>query len=229
IDFRSLPAQASSDSSASIASHDKQVRGQVPGRQRGGARRTDCPDLRALTALVPVTEIQTQTLPETYVGGTTTAEYPTFWFYVPASLDADLRAEFILQDDTGANIYRINSADFPASEQTPGLIGIALPASIAPLEMGRVYRWYFNLNCGSEVPLSVQGGIERIPLDPNLANQLANASAQEQANLYLANGIWYDAATVLAQLHRTHPTDATIESSWINLLRSIGLEDLAAN
>ena len=229
IDSKSLPAQASSDSSASIALHRKQVRGQVPGRQRGGARRRNCPDLRELAALAPMTEIQTQTLPETYVGGTTTAEYPTFWFYVPGLLSADLTAEFILQDATGENIYRIASADFATTEQTPGIIGITLPNSIAPLEIGHVYQWYFNLNCGSEAPLSVQGGVERIPLDPNLENQLANAAPQAQASLYLENNIWYDAATILAELHRTNPTDAAIESSWMNLLQSIGLEDIPAN
>lgn len=235
----SLSAQASPDRSAAIAApnkaapnkaaHSKQVRGQVPGRQRGGARRRDCPETSrefAVAALVPVTEVQTQTLPETYVGGNTTAEHPTFWFYVPYSLSADLSAEFILQDDTGENIYQIASADFPASEQTPGIIGISLPPTIAPLEIGRVYQWYFKLNCELEAPIYVQGGVERIPLDPNLANQLANASPQEQVNLYLANGIWYDAATVLAQLRRTDATNAAIESAWINLLRSIGLEDI---
>lgn len=227
----SLPAQASLDRSASIAAHSKQVRGQVPGRQRGGARRRDCSGSRefAVAALVPATEVQTQTLPETYVGGSTTAEYPTFWFYVPYSLSADRSAEFILQDDTGENIYQIASADFPASERTPGMIGISLPSTIAPLEIGRVYQWYFKLNCELEAPIYVQGGVERIPLDPNLASQLANAAPQEQANLYLTHNIWYDAATVLAQLYRTDPTNAAIESAWVNLLRSIGLEDISTH
>lgn len=230
IEVRSLPTQTSSDASASIASHQKQVRGQVPGRQRGGARRGDCPATSSeLMALVPVTEVQTQTLPETYVGGKTAAEHPTFWFYVPYSLNADLSAEFILQDDSGQDIYRITSADFSTSEQTPGIIGISLPTSIAPLEVGKVYQWYFKLNCELEAPMFVQGGVERISLDSALANQLANASLQEQASLYLANNIWYDAATILAQLHRSNPTDAAIESSWINLLRSIGLAEIAAH
>lgn len=223
IDILSSPAQANPTTSASLQT--KQVRGQVPGRRGGGARRGDCPaPPTELTALVPMTEVSTQTLPETYVGGSTTAEYPTFWFYVPYSQTADLTAEFILQDDTGEDIYRVASDDLLASEQTPGVIGISLPSAIAPLEIGRVYQWYFKLNCGAEAPMYVQGGIERIPLDPDLANQLAQVSPQEQANLYLTNDIWYDAITNLAQLYHNNPSNTTIKSAWINLLQALGLE-----
>jgi hypothetical protein len=230
IDFILFPGWARSDTSTPIASNNKQAKGQVPGRKRGGARRGDCAATsRELTALVPAIEVPTQTLPETYVGGSTTAEHPTFWFYVPYSITADLTAEFILQDDTGQDIYRITSADFPSSEQTPGIISISIPSTISPLKIGKVYRWYFKLNCGLEASSYVKGGIERISLDPKLANQLANASPQEQAKLYLTHDAWYDAATILAQLHRTNSIDKTIKSTWINLLRSIGLEDIPVN
>lgn len=227
IDFAVVPVQASPAPYDSVLS--KQVRGQVPGRRRGGARRGDCPTTAIeLTALVPVTEIATQTLPETYVGGSTTAERPTFWFYVPYSLTADLTAEFILQNDAGQDIYRAASADFSTSE-TPGLVSVSLPSTIAPLETGKTYQWYFKLNCGLEAPLYVQGGIERISLAPALANQLANASPQEQANLYLANGIWYDGINTLAQLYRANSTNAAIESAWTNLLQSIGLDNISTD
>ncbi|WP_190640734.1 DUF928 domain-containing protein [Oculatella sp. FACHB-28] len=225
IDFTLPPAQASSLTLTSLQT--KQVRGQVPGRRGGGARRGDCPAPSIeLTALVPMTEVPTETLPETYVGGSTTVEYPTFWFYVPYLQTANLSAEFILQNDTGQDVYRITSADLPAFEHTPGIISISLPSTIAPLEIGRVYQWYFKLNCGTEAPMYVQGGIERIPLDPDLAYQLAHASPQERVNLYLENDIWYDAITMLAQLHRINSSNTTIESAWINLLQSIGLENI---
>lgn len=228
INFAAASAQAKPDPSVSLQA--KQAGGRVPGRRYGGARRGDCPATSTeLTALVPETQVVTQTLPETYVGGSTTAAHPTFWFYLPYSLTTDLTAEFILQDDAGRDIYRITSADFSAPKQTPGIISIALPSTVAPLAVGKVYQWYFKLNCGSEAPMYVQGGIERVALKPELANQLANAAPQEQANLYTANDIWYDAVTILAQLHQSNPTDTTIESAWINLLRSTGLEDIAAS
>lgn len=216
------PVIARTDPSAST--YSKQARGKVPGRRRGGARRGTCPNTSTeLTALVPAIEIPTQTLPETFVGSSTVAEHPTFWFYVPYSLTGDLTAEFILQNDIGQDVYRITSADFSESEQTPGIVGISLPSAIAPLEIGRVYQWYFKVDCGSESPLYVRGGIERVALEPNLANQLANASPQEQARLYQSNEIWYDAIAVLAQLYRTEPNNPTIEAAWADLLQSIGL------
>lgn len=227
IDSAPMPVQASPDTSNSI--YTKQAKGRVPGRRRGGARRGDCPATSTqLTALVPETEVSAQVLPETYVGGSTTAEYPTFWFYVPYSISADLTAEFILQDDTGQNIYRIASSDFPADEVSPGIISISLPSTIAPLEIGKVYKWYFKLNCGMETPMFVQGGIERIALNSNLAKQLANATPTGQANLYIKNNVWYDAVNIIAQVYRTNPTDNNTKSAWINLLRSLGLEDIAA-
>lgn len=226
IDFAPTPVQASP---ASSSIHNKQMGGQVPGRRRGGARRGACPITSTeLTALVPATEVTTQTLPETYVGGKTIAEHPTFWFYVPHSL-TNLTAEFILQDDMGRDLYRISSADLPASEQTPGIISVSLPSTIAPLEINKVYQWYFKLNCEAEAPVYVRGGIERIPLPSELANQLATAAPEEQANLYLTNDIWYDAVTVLAQRHRSNPSNPTIKAAWTNLLQSVGLEDIAAN
>jgi hypothetical protein len=231
-----VPAQAvrlSSVQPRAIQLHNtqtKQARGQVPGRRRGGARRGDCPAAPIeITALVPVTEVSTSTLPEAYVGGITTAERPTFWFYVPYSLTTDFSAEFILQDDRGEEVYHLYSADFPPSEQTPGIISVSLPSTIAPLKIGKVYQWYFKLNCKMEAFTYVQGGIERIALNPDLASRLANASPQVQANLYLENGIWYDAVTVLAQSRRTRMNDAAIESAWINLLRSVKLEDIPTN
>jgi Domain of Unknown Function (DUF928) len=228
IDFAPMPVQASPDTSNSI--YTKQAKERVPGRRRGGARRGDCPATSTqLTALVPETSVSTQALPETYVEGSTTAEYPTFWFYVPYSISADLTAEFILQDDTNKNIYRIASGDFPAAEVSPGIIGISLPSTIAPLEIEKVYKWYFKLNCDRETPMFVQGGIERIALNSNLAKQLANATPQEQANIYIKNNLWYDAVNILAKLYRANPTDNNIKSAWINLLRAIGLEDIAVN
>jgi hypothetical protein len=207
----------------------RQARGRVPGRRRGGARRGAClvaETATELTALVPDTETTTLSLPETYVGGSTTAAYPTFWFYVPYHLTADLKAEFILQDEAGQDLYRAASAELPISEPTPGIVSVTLPATAAPLEVGKVYQWYFKLSCAAEEPIYVQGGIERVAPPPELASQLANATPQEQAQLYWQNELWYDAATILARLHQSNPTDPTIQSAWGDLLRSVGLEDI---
>lgn len=202
-------------------------RGQVPGRRSGGGRRDDCPTVPLpLTAIVPQTEDTTQNPPIPIVGGVTAAERPTFWFYVPYALNAELTAEFILQDETGAEIYQLSSTDFPSSEQVPGIISIALPTTVPPLEIGKVYEWYFKVNCGEEVPIYTSGGIERIALDNALSQQLANALPQEQALLYQENEIWYDAITTLGNLSRSNPSDRAIADEWNRLLQTLGIAEI---
>lgn len=210
----------------------KQARGRVPGRRRGGARRGPCPDTDTqLTALVAAVEIETQTLPETYVGGITTAEHPTFWFDVPYRLNDEATAEFVLQDDSGQDIYRTTSAEFATANQTPGattpgIIGISLPEALEPLTVGQTYQWYFKVDCGAESPLYVRGGIERVALEPALANQLSIILPLEQVALYQANEIWYDAVSAITPLYLAQKDNPTVSAAWTELMRSLGLEHL---
>jgi hypothetical protein len=208
------------------AANLKQGRGQAPGRRRGGGRRDACPKVQIpLTAIVPQSEDTNQNPPVPYVGSLTTAEHPTFWFYVPYSLNTDLTAEFILQDEAGTEIYKRSSINFTSVEHTPGIISISLPATVS-LEIGKRYEWYFKVSCGLEIPIYANGGIERISPDDSLSRQLANATPQEQAKLYQENGIWYDAVTVLGNLKRAHPNDAATTAAWNQLLQVLGIGDI---
>ena len=218
-----LPASA--NLSVFSSPRDKQARGSVPGRRRGGARRGTCAETQTqLVALVDAVEVETQTLPETYVGGTTTAEYPTFWFDVPYPLSSEITAEFVLQDNWGQEIYRATSAEFAMSNgQTPGIIGVPLPEALPPLSVGKTYQWYFKVDCGAESPLYVQGGVERIAPDPSLVRQLSTASPLEQAAIYQASEIWYDAVSAIAPLYLSQPNDPATNAAWIGLLQSLDL------
>lgn len=223
ISIPALPAAASLNIFSSL--RDKQARGSVPGRRRGGARRGTCAETQTqLVALVDAVEVETQTLPEIYVGGLTTAEHPTFWFDVPYALSNEITAEFVLQDHQGQDIYRTTSADFAMSNrQTPGIISVSLPEELPPLSIGKTYQWYFKVDCGAESPLYVQGGVERIALDPSLARQLSTASQLEQAALYQTNEIWYDAVSAITPLYLTQPNSPDIHAAWTGLLQSLNL------
>ena len=206
---------------------NKQSEEQVPGRRRGGARRGTCPNMPVpLTALVPAHIDDRQPLPTVYVGGLTVAARPTFWFYVPYPLSSEMSAEFILQD-AGTDIYRVALTAMPAT--SPSLVSVTLPASVTPLEIDKTYQWYFKVNCTSESPPFVQGGIRRIALDPTLADQLATASPSEQVELYRANNIWLDAIATLSDLQQANPSDRAIAADWKNLLESIGINDVSLN
>lgn len=208
-------------------------RGTPSGRQRGGASRGQCPVVsKPLTALVPATQ---KTLGRRQGGspalttlesvwGLTVAEYPTLWFYVPYSLTPKLPIEFVLQDDLGNNIYQTS---FTASAKPPGIVKLRLPSTVAPLEIGKMYHWYFSIYCDSDNPVFVEGWIQRVALNPALMNRLQKATPRELMVLYAANGIWHDALTTLAELRSANPQDATLIADWVSLLHPVGLEAVA--
>lgn len=205
----------------------------VSGRRTGMGSRNDCPAVgTALTALVPVQEqevaskhINTSSIPVD-VWGLTTSERPTFWFYIPYTNGS---GEFVLQDKQENDIYR-NAIAIGAK---PGVIGVSLPSTVA-LQEGKTYRWYFKVNCDRQktaaVPVYVEGDIQRISLHPRIEQQLAAATNPHQKiAIYAANGIWFDALTMLAQQRLAHPDDASVVSDWQILLRSVRLEDVATS
>jgi hypothetical protein len=169
------------------------------------------------------------------VWGLTTAERPTFWFYVPYTKNfANLKAEFVLQDSNENDVHR-QAIALPA---TPGVIGVPLPSTVAPLQVGETYRWYFKVHCNQQQTASplidkqdsvqVEGDIQRVSLSPSVAKQLAAATdPREKIAIYAASGIWYDSLTMLAQLRLAQPNDVTIATDWQILLQSTRLENIA--
>ena len=204
----------------------------ISGRRQGGAsRRGQCSNVRnPITALVPATQ---ETLGGEQgedpalnrwesVWGLTTDETPTLWFYVPYQLTAQLPVTFVLQDKQGKTIYKTSFA----SETQPGIVSFRLTTKTR-LEVGKMYQWYFAIDCGTQVPIFVKGWVQRVAPNPSLMNQLKAATPRERAALYATNGIWHDALTTLASLRNTNPTDATLLKDWVSLLDSVGLEAVA--
>lgn len=210
----------------------------TPGRRRGAASRGECPSVsKPLTALVPVAE---QKVADTrldkaqviapiglnweFVWGKTVAERPTFWFYVPYTLTAKLPVEFVLQDEAQKPVYE---ATFTAIGTSPGIISFQLPSPAAPLEVNKMYHWYFVVNCDPDDPIFVEGWIQRSLLNSELKRQLEQATPREQVSLYAANGIWYEAMTSLAELRHANPKDTSLTTDWTGLLQSVGLGAIA--
>ncbi len=204
-------------------------RGRPIGRYRGGASRGTCSAVALpLTALVPFTKQPSRTDGEevTYVWGLTTFSNPTFWFFTPYENGSTHPAEFVLQDLDGNDVYRTKVV----LPNQPGVLGIRLPSNVATLQPDTSYHWYFKVYCGQQkvgAPIFVEGIIQRVALDGTVAKQLKTASPRQKADLYAANGIWYDALTILAELRVAHPQDSRLVSDWQSLLQSVGLESVA--
>ncbi|WP_324975109.1 DUF928 domain-containing protein [Nostoc sp.] len=168
---------------------------------------------KRLTALVPVYS------ESELVFGTTIADHPSFVFYVPYTSDF-ASGEFVLEDEAQ------NQTTYKTSlSGTPGIVNLRLPSKAAPLEMGKQYRWYFNIYCqkDNQIIANVEGYVKREQLNPALKTQLEKATPSQQINLYAANGIWYEALSAASELRRTNSQD----TSWTALLKAVGLNDFA--
>ncbi|BDA73737.1 hypothetical protein CAL7716_079030 [Calothrix sp. PCC 7716] len=199
---------------------------------RGGSASRGCSSDQPLMALVPVYEgTTTQAIPITQVWALTTAELPTFWFFVPHEKTSIKTMEFVLKDETNKpskTIYR----SFVTPPQAPGIINIKLPSNLSALQVGKSYNWFLKLkvDCNSQLPAQleyVEGWVQRVKPNSKLVSNLAGASPQQKVMLYAENSIWHDALTTLAELRLSKPKDAALMADWNGLLKSVGLENLA--
>jgi hypothetical protein len=164
---------------------------------------------KPLTALIPV---KNPVL--------TTREHPTFLFYVPYSSDDVRVGEFslLVWPEEKTRLYKTRFT----LPQTPGIVSLTLPS--APeyaLEEGKSYHWYLKLYCqtntSSQPDLDVNGWVQRVALTPERERQIKATTPD----------VLYDALANLAENLRASPEDATLRNDWVNLLKSIGSEDLA--
>lgn len=193
-----------------------------PGRLDGGGTRGpgSCPVVgKPLTALVPSNRF-----------GVTVAAHPTFFVYMPAlsSQTAPLPVEFVLEDMAGNELYK---ATFNKTSGMSGIVSISLPTygGVAPLEVGKDYRWYFSVLCQSDErsrAITVEGLIRRVEPNATLKTQLTQASLQRQVELYAEAESWYDAVAALVQLRRNNPNDAAAAAEWAKLMSAAGLDAL---
>ncbi|MFB2835049.1 DUF928 domain-containing protein [Floridanema evergladense] len=205
-----------------LANPDPPNRG-TPRTNQGTGSRGNClykKESPPLTALVGANNLEL-----------TTKERPTFWVYVPYTSEEAPSGEFSLQDGD-EDVYRTR---FNLTA-TPGIVSVTLPPTVKVLEVGKTYRWYFEINCPNSqrtariAPASVTGVVRRVSPSSNLENALNSAkNSLEKTAAYAQNSIWYDALTELAQLRLDNSQNAEIQQIWIELLsdRNVGLQSLA--
>ncbi|MEG3918775.1 DUF928 domain-containing protein [Microcoleus sp. T3_A4] len=168
-----------------------------------------------LTALMPKNKI-----------GRTVSDYPTFFFYLPQTEAQS--AEFILQDQSGNQIYK---QDVTISNLS-GVIGVSIPAdkNVPPLEVGKSYTWNLTVICDSQDRSADQieiGTVRRVELSEDIRRQLDQADPRQKTVIYAENGIWQDALSTLAAARRDQPNDTTFKADWESLLDSVKLGEIA--
>jgi hypothetical protein len=188
---------------------------------------------KPLTALVPVIKESSSegkgrlavTTTAKSVLGLTAAKHPTFWFYIPYALTPKGSIEFVLLDEQNNYVHK---STFTATGASPGIIGFRLPSTATPLELGKMYHWYFLVNCNLGNPVFVEGWVQRTTLRPGLIRQLESATPRERVALYAANGIWHEALTTLAELYRAAPEDTRLATDWTTLLQAADLGNITS-
>lgn len=189
-----------------------------PLRRTGAAVRGGCSYSTAdkLVALLPAIEPVL-----------TVEEYPTVFVSLPKTSAKE--AEFVLLSANKDKVLYEKTITLPSN---PGIVSFSLPkdGSVPPLEIGKNYYWYFSVICNPQEradDLITEGHFQRIELSSKLASDLKNASLGDRPAIYAEAGIWYDAIKTLAELRRSSPNDVKISADWTELLKSVGLENIA--
>ena len=208
----------------------------APRDRRGAGTRGNCPATnKPLTALVPLVsktanqkQVTTDIAKTQYVLGLTTAEHPTFWFYVPYVPTNINSVKFVLLDEKNNSLTK---EPIPIIlSNMPGVIRVTVPTTEKPLEIGQYYHWYFLIDCNPQSrseDIAVEGLVQRIVPSNELTRRLKAATPRQRVALYAQAGIWQDALTTLGELRRAKLQDATLASDWKELLESVGLEHMA--
>lgn len=168
----------------------------------------------------------------------TLAARPTFFFYIPQT--SARKAKFVLQvykgkenldanpdvnEDGYQSVYTDDNLTIPNG---PGVISFTPKENAPQLEVGKNYRWVFQIQCGADnsgQTLTVEGSIWRTQLRPSVASQLQKVPPRDRAKLYRQYKIWHEALTSLAELRRSNPNDAQLAAEWKNLFTSAGLRE----
>ncbi|MBD2181941.1 DUF928 domain-containing protein [Planktothrix sp. FACHB-1355] len=206
-----LLAQMPSEWKVSLEFPPADDRGAPERSAGGGTRGPSCVE----SGVLPVTAL----MPTRDNVGTTASTNPTLFFYVPKTIAKS--AEFVVVDEQGKEVYL---SSFPLAA-TGGIVKVHIPQS-ASLQVGKDFVWQFALICdGSDRSKDqfVRGTIRPIELSSDLKQKLQQASSPlEQAKLFAEARIWNETLAIVAELRNTYPTE------WEQLLKSVGLEALAA-
>jgi hypothetical protein len=186
----------------------------IPGIFRGECIKD--PDDTCFAVLIPNADPNSNTTPLTI------SNRPTFFLNIPKG---KTRAEFTLSEINGSVPTKIYKIQFPLARNS-GLIAFTLPSDAPVLKLNKIYAWRFTVSHINN-DKDVFGTIRRVEVSPGFARQLQNSSPLERAALFASLGIWYDSVKILADLQQANPNRKKPLSEWIDLLRSVDLEQMA--
>ncbi len=182
-----------------------------PGQQTAGESRGECIYTEHnLSAVIPTSH-----------SGKTTLGNPRFWVYFPYTRQQVSQIEFVIQNEAREDVWRSQVKN----RDNQGYRSFSMPATAAPLEVDRWYRWYVKVYCGRDRDDStdyVQGWVRRVPLLSQMYLELQQESMPSH-KIYGEGGIWYDAIDNLLTLYKSDPGNMRLERDWHNLIEAQGV------
>jgi hypothetical protein len=165
-------------------------------------------------------------IPEKTVG-INAAPSPKLFFYVP-KLKETSTLEFVLRNQKDQLIYET----FLSTEGN-GIMSVEVPGSVnsSPLKAEQNYHWYLSMICNNQQrsrDIVSEGWMRQKALDQTLQEKLNNASSLEKVAIYREQGIWFDALSVVVENLDSVTEKTMMQQKWSEMLRSVGLENLAS-
>lgn len=149
----------------------------------------------------------------------TTLNTPVLLVYNPDRVEDIQYGEFWMNSrDEKTRIYPKTRFKFPKQ----GIISLKLPnLPKNSLQDNQSYAWYLKIYCNDKTPqeadLDMNGWVQKVAMTPERKQQILTGNPE----------VWYDSLSSVAERLRQSPNDQKLQGYWINLLSSIGVQNLA--
>jgi hypothetical protein len=162
-----------------------------------------------------------------HVGRTASAQ-PTLYWYIDRVPSESVRIEFTVLDED--SIEPKIEVVLPAPGKA-GLQSVQLADYGANLEPGIEYEWSLALVLDSDErskDIVATGYIDRVEGSSDLSARLSQGGKAQEASVYAEEGLFYDAIAALSEQVDEQPDDETLREERAELLRQVGLQEVAS-
>ncbi|GFE67508.1 DUF928 domain-containing protein [Chroococcus sp. FPU101] len=190
-------------------------------RISGGSRRcgVENTDHNQLQQCLPLIALVSEGLAQT------TQTLPSLWFYLPPIPNSDqIVLEFVLRDQEDQLVYEATFKPTHQGEMTS--FQLTQSQTFKGLVEGKAYHWYLSVIHKAQDRSHddvVEGWLQRVPLNPSVAQQLKQATPIEKVRIYQQAELWPEAIATMASLKQIQPNDPIIGQKWQQLLTALEL------
>jgi hypothetical protein len=170
-------------------------------------------------------------LPENSLGLTTDEQFSLYTYFAKGSTVNKVMINVTSADQSE---YYETAVDLPVDKFTEkgGVIKIEPTEALPILKTDEEYSWSIVLMCDGQLdprPDSpvLTGAVKRVAPIVNAQSAGGDLSLIDQAKMYGDAGVWHNLISTLALMRIETPGDAQAQEHWIEILTSVGLDNIA--